>query len=99
MQDGAENREAIRVLIAEDEAPLRDALVALIGGESDLRIVGVATDVDAALAAAQETKPDVILQDVRIPGGGGTRVAREVAALVPDARVIALSAYADRANV
>ena len=94
-----QSARAIRVLIAEDELPLREALVALISSEPDLEIVGVVADAQEAIDVAAECRPDVILQDVRIPGGGGARVAMEVAQRLPDARLLALSAYEDRATV
>src|SRR5579862_7016668 len=95
----SERGELIRVVIAEDEAPLREALVALIEGEPDLEIAGVAADAQGAIEVAEASQPHVLLQDVRLPGGGGSRVAVEVAARVPGARLIALSAYEDRASV
>lgn len=97
--DARLSRVPIRVLIAEDEQPLREALAELLAGEPDLEVVGTASDVDSALAAAEAKQPDVILQDVRIAGGGGARVAREVAGRAAGARLLALSAYEDRASV
>jgi PAS domain S-box-containing protein len=91
--------DRIGVLVVEDEQPLREALVALLSGEPDLVLVGTAADADAALALAEANQPDVILQDVRIPGGGGARVAREAATRAPGASMLALSAYEDRASV
>jgi PAS domain S-box-containing protein len=86
-------------MVAEDEAELRTAIADLIAGEDGLELVALAADADEAIARAQEAKPDVALLDVRMPGGGGTRAAREIRAASPSTRVIAFSAYDDRSNV
>jgi PAS domain S-box-containing protein len=90
---------AIRVLIAENEAPLREALAALVEHEPDLVLVGVAADADEAVARARETRPDIALLDVKMPGGGGPRVAAELRDALLETRMIALSAYDDRGSV
>ncbi len=88
-----------RVLVAEDEAPLQAAISDLIGGEAGLVLVGVAGDVGVAAELARTTRPDVALVDVRMPGGGGPQATREIRAVSPATRVVALSAYDERANV
>jgi signal transduction histidine kinase len=89
----------IRVLIAEDEPTVREALGELIDGDPALRLVGAAADAEEAIRMAQEQRPDVALLDVKMPQGGGPRAAREIRELSPDTRVVALSAYEDRATV
>jgi signal transduction histidine kinase len=89
----------IRVLIAEDEPTVREALGELIDGEVALRLVGAAADAEEAIQLAREHRPDVALLDVKMPAGGGPRAAREIRATCPDTRVVALSAYEDRATV
>ena len=89
----------IRVLIAEDEPTVREALGELIDGEVALRLVGAAADAEEAIRLAQEHRPDVALLDVKMPAGGGPRAAREIRATCPDTRVVALSAYEDRSTV
>jgi EAL domain-containing protein (putative c-di-GMP-specific phosphodiesterase class I)/DNA-binding NarL/FixJ family response regulator len=89
----------IRVLIAEDEAAVRAALADLIGAEHELELVGAAQDADEAIALATEHRPDVAIVDVKMPGGGGQRAAREIRVASPGTRVIALSAYDDRGTV
>jgi PAS domain S-box-containing protein len=89
----------IRVLIMEAEEPLRAALRDLLGTEEDVELVGLAGDVDDAIAQARSSRPDVALLAVKIPGGGGPRAAREIAAVSPGTRSIALSAYDERSTV
>lgn len=90
---------AIRVLIAEDEPTVREALGELIDGEPAMRLVGAAGDAEEAIRLASEHRPDVALLDVKMPAGGGPRAAREILDLCPDTRVVALSAYEDRSTV
>ncbi|MBI4259855.1 MAG: EAL domain-containing protein, partial [Actinobacteria bacterium] len=91
--------DPIRVLIAEDEAAVREALSELIRTERGLELVGAAADADEAISMAVELGPDVAIVDVKMPGGGGQRAAREIRASSPATRVIALSAYDDRGTV
>lgn len=91
--------DTIRVLIADDEAVLRSALADLVASDDGFELVGAARDADEAIAMAEATKPDVALIDVRMPGGGGLRVAEELRERVPSARVIAHTAVDDRTTV
>jgi EAL domain-containing protein (putative c-di-GMP-specific phosphodiesterase class I)/CheY-like chemotaxis protein len=91
--------QSIRVLIADDEPEVRDALAELLGAEDGLRVVATAGDADEAAARASATVPDVALVDVKMPKGGGPRAAREILRLSPRTRVLALSAYEDRETV
>lgn len=89
----------IRVLIADDEAVLRTALADLVTSDDGLELVGAARDADEAIAMAEATSPDVALVDVRMPSGGGLRVAEELRRRAPSTRVIAHTAVDDRATV
>lgn len=88
-----------RVMIAEDDAPVREALSAVIGSESRLELVGAAADANEAIEMATREQPDVALLDVRMPGGGGPHAARGLAECSPNTNVVALSASEDRAAV
>ena len=89
----------IRVILADDEPELRSALGELLGHVEDVDLVGTAADAEEAIGVADVRRPDVALIDVRMPGGGGPHAARGIARVSPSTRVIALSAYEDRANV
>jgi EAL domain-containing protein (putative c-di-GMP-specific phosphodiesterase class I)/CheY-like chemotaxis protein len=89
----------IRVLIADDDPSLRSALADLVDSEETLELVGSARDAEEAIQLAQTRRPDVALVDVRMPAGGGVHAAREIRARSPETRVIALSAFEDRATV
>jgi signal transduction histidine kinase len=89
----------ITVLIAEDEPAVREALADLIRTDERLVLIGAAGDADQAIDLARENHPDVALLDVKMPSGGGPRASREIRVLSPETRVVALSAYEDRATV
>ena len=85
--------DRIRVLIADDEQSVLDVLTALVAAESDLEIAASARDAETAIQLATREQPDVAILDVRMPGGGGPRAAREILRRSPASRVIALSAH------
>ncbi len=91
--------DRIRVLIAEDEAAVREAMADLISSDPSMVVVGTAKDADEAIDIARGEKPDVALIDVKMPGGGGPRAAREIRRESPQTHVVALSAYEDRRTV
>ena len=85
--------DRIRVLIADDEESVLDVLTALMAAESDLEIDGSAKDAETAIQLATVEQPDVAILDVRMPGGGGPRAAREILRRSPASKIIALSAH------
>jgi len=66
--------EPIRVVLVDDHAMFRAGVRSELGGEVD--VVAEAADVDSAVAAVDEHRPDVVLLDVHLPGGGGVEVMR-----------------------
>ncbi|MGZ5213939.1 MAG: EAL domain-containing protein, partial [Actinomycetota bacterium] len=64
-----------------------------------LELVGIAKDADEAIRIASLRRPDVALLDVRMPGGGGPRAAREIHRRSPGSRIVALSAFVDDRSV
>ena len=91
--------ERTRVLVAEDEEAVREALVDLLSSDATIDVVGSAKDANEAIEMAGESKPHVALVDVKMPGGGGARAAREIRTNSPQTHVVALSAYEDRRTV
>jgi DNA-binding NarL/FixJ family response regulator len=72
--------ESIRVLIAEGHGLVRAGFRALIEGQADMSVIGEAPHADQALAAAIELRPDVVIIDADIPGGGGGDAAYRILA-------------------
>ena len=91
--------KTIRVLIADDEADVRGALADLISSEDGLELVGAACDASETVELAVANHPDVAIIDVKMPGGGGQRAAREILERLPGTRVLALSGYDDHKTV
>jgi DNA-binding NarL/FixJ family response regulator len=94
-----EEAPPIRVLVADDEESVVDVLRALIGSDPSLRFVGAAHDAEDAIELAARERPDVVLLDVRMPGGGGLRAAREIVKRCAPTKVVALSAHEDSDTV
>jgi PAS domain S-box-containing protein len=94
----ADAQAPIRVLLAEDEEPLRSAISDLVTSEPGLEIVAAVGDASEAIELATATMPDVALVDVRMPGGGA-QAAKGIRGVSPGTQVVALSAYEDKATV
>jgi len=89
---------AIRVLVADDDAALREALASLVKGDDRLELIGAAGSAEQAIELAARERPDVALVDVRMPGGG-VDAAHGIGERSPETKVIALSAHDDRTTV
>ena len=83
----------IRVLIAEDQAMVRGALVSLLRFEDDIEVVAEAERGDEAVAAARKHRPDVALLDIELPGLDGITVAGELARELPETRSLILTTF------
>ena len=83
----------IRVVVAEDQELIRAGLVAILGAEPDLDVVGEAGDGAEAAAAARAGEADVVLMDVQMPGTDGIAGVRAVTAGRPQAKVVMLTMF------
>lgn len=88
----------ITVAIADDEPTIRGAVKELIESDSRFRLVGDAADAQGAIALSRMARPDVILVDLRMPGGGANAIA-QIRDACRATRCIALTAYADRSSI
>jgi two-component system response regulator DesR len=78
MDQRPDAESALRILIAEDQTMVRQALVALLELEPDISVVAEAGDGDEALAMARKHEPDVAVLDIEMPGPSGIEVARHL---------------------
>jgi DNA-binding NarL/FixJ family response regulator len=83
----------IRVLIVDDHPVVREGLVATLEDESDLHVAGAVGSAEDALNVAATARPDVILLDLELPGLSGIEAIPRLAAALPDAGIIILTAY------
>jgi DNA-binding NarL/FixJ family response regulator len=85
----------VRVVVADDQATVREGLVALLGMLPGIEVVAEAADGDSALAAIAEHTPDVALMDVRMPGLDGVAATQRLAQTHPSVAVVVLTSHAD----
>ena len=83
----------IRVLIAEDQAMVRGALKALLAMEGDIEIVAETDRADQVLPLASQTKPDVALLDIEMPGGDGIIAAGQLQKDLPSCKTLILTTF------
>ncbi|MER5768238.1 response regulator transcription factor [Streptomyces sp. NPDC001985] len=84
---------AITLVIADDHPVVRDGLRGLFESVDGFTVLGEAADGTEAVARAAELDPDVVLMDLRMPGGNGVDAIRELARRGPRPRVLVLTTY------
>ncbi|HEX7737458.1 MAG TPA: response regulator transcription factor [Ktedonobacteraceae bacterium] len=83
----------IRVLLAEDQTMVREALASLLSLEDDIQIVAEAARGDEVLSAALASEPDVALLDIEMPGCDGLLAARELHQRLPACKIVILTTF------
>ena len=90
---------AIRVLIVDDHALVREGIRALLSRADDMTVVGEAGGGREAIALAKSLSPEIILMDIAMPDLGGLEATIEIRKDCPEARIIVLTQYGDREYV
>ncbi|MEJ2736508.1 MAG: response regulator transcription factor, partial [Anaerolineae bacterium] len=80
--------DKLKVFISDDSATIRERLITMALDLPDIAVVGQAENAPGSLVAIRQTRPDVVILDIRMPGGNGIEVLREVKKLDPAPKVI-----------
>ena len=86
---------ALRILIVDDHEVLRLGLRALLEQHPDFVVVDEAGTAQEALQKTELHNPDVVIMDIRLPGGSGIEACRQIVDTMPDTKVIMLTSYAE----
>jgi DNA-binding NarL/FixJ family response regulator len=86
--------DKLKVFISDDSATVRERLVTMALDLPEVDVVGQAKDVPGTLDAIRRIRPDVVILDIRMPGGNGIEVLREVKKMTPAPQVIMLTNFA-----
>jgi DNA-binding NarL/FixJ family response regulator len=85
----------IRILLVDDDDLMRAGLRAVLSSDDELEIVGEVSGGRGAVGAVRETRPHVVLMDIRMPDLDGIAATREVLSAMPDAKVVMLTTFED----
>jgi DNA-binding NarL/FixJ family response regulator len=89
----------MRVVVVDDHAIVRRGLNQLLTGAGDIEVVGAAGDGDEAVAVVLETRPDVVLMDLQMPGTDGVTAIRELLAQGSEAQIVVLTSFSDSERI
>jgi two-component system, NarL family, response regulator DevR len=86
---------ALKVMLVDDHEVVRQGLRSLLEAEGDIEVVAEADSGVMAVSLASTHQPDVVVMDVRMPGGSGVEACRAIRDERPDAKVIMLTSFSD----
>ena len=98
-QPGQAAPQSLRIVVADDQASVREGLVVLLGLLPDIEVVGWAADGEQALQVVGQTSPDAILLDLHMPVLDGIEATRRLTDEHPDVAVVVLTTFADDASI
>jgi DNA-binding NarL/FixJ family response regulator len=91
--------DPIRVLVADDQAVVREGLMTLLQATAGIEPVADAADGAEAVRLAARHRPDVVLMDLRMPNVDGVQATREIRAAQPETEIVVLTTHADEASI
>ena len=89
----------LRIVVADDQASVREGLVALLGTVPEIEVVAAAANGEEAIRLVAETSPDAILLDLHMPVLDGIEATRRLTEQHPDVAVVVLTTYVDDLSV
>lgn len=87
--------DTIRVLIVDDHEVVRTGLATTLDREVGIAVAGEASGAEEALAAADQTEPDVVVMDVKLADTSGIEATRDILTSHPEIKVLMFTSYAD----
>ncbi len=94
-----DSSEPIRVVVADDQRAIREALAMVLDNENDISVVGQAADGNEAVTMAASQGAQVVLMDLRMPGTDGVEATRRLSNQHPEIKVVVLTTYADDESI
>jgi len=91
--------QTVRILLVDDHAVLRAGLRALLEVEAGFQVVGEAGTGEEGVRLTGQTKPDVVVMDLSMPGMGGLEAVRQIAALNQGTRVLVLTMHGEEEHL
>ncbi|MCX5387900.1 response regulator transcription factor [Streptomyces sp. NBC_00083] len=95
MSEPTQGTRRLRVIVADDQAAVREPLAAVLGLSEDIEVVAAAADGTEVLAAVAAGPVDVVLMDLRMPVMDGTEATRRLTEEHPEVAVVVLTTFAD----
>jgi DNA-binding NarL/FixJ family response regulator len=95
MVDDRPAQKVIRLVIVDDHEMVREGIRAILAGEPDLKVVGEAASASKLLELVEQTKPDVVLLDARLPGMSGPEACAQLMQHHSELQVLIVSTYTD----
>jgi DNA-binding NarL/FixJ family response regulator len=89
----------LRVVVADDQRAIREALAMVLDNQPDIHVVGLASDGAEAVELAARHDAQVVLMDLRMPGTDGVEATRRLTAEQPDVNVVVLTTFADDTTI
>lgn len=89
--------ERLRIILAEDHETVREGLKLIVNSQSDMEVIGEASNGSAAIKLARELAPDIVVMDISMPEMNGLKATKKLKQLCPDVKILTLTRHTDDA--